>query len=162
MRRIPIGHGAWLGAAAALLLSGCTALTRDVLVKEQTNPRAAATTHCSGSEWDDNSMIAVVPLPIIGLASPTQEINELKADDILARCGPADRLVNRHVEVDRTMCVPTFITRLLTLGIWHWCPASVTYDADVTAPRVAAAPPPPVRAEESERSYRYESRSSDY
>jgi hypothetical protein len=126
---------------AALMVSGCTALTRDVLVNESGQPRSAMATHCSGSEWADNSMIAVVPLPIISYASPTQEINSIKTDDVLARCGPLNQLSNRRVEVDRTWCVPTAITRLLTLGIWHWCPAEVTWDADVSVPRAAAAPP---------------------
>src|SRR5439155_650924 len=126
-------------AAAVLLLSGCTALTTDVLVNETGRPRPALSTHCAGSEWTDNSMIAVVPLPIISYASPTQEINEVKTDDVLSRCGPPDRLTNRRVEVDRSMCVPTVITRLLTLGIWHWCPANVSYEADVTVPASPAA-----------------------
>ena len=126
-------------AAAVLLLSGCTALTTDVLVNETGRPRPALSAHCAGSEWTDNSMIAVVPLPIISYASPTQEINEVKTDDVLSRCGPPDRLTNRRVEVDRSMCVPTVITRLLTLGIWHWCPANVSYEADVTVPASPAA-----------------------
>lgn len=156
MRKVLVGHGVRLAAGAVLFLSGCTALTTDVLVKESGNPRPVATAHCSGSEWTDNSMIAVVPLPIISYASPTQEINEIKADDVLAQCGPLDRLANRHVEVNRSWCVPTAITRLLTLGIWHWCPANVTWDADVMAPRVASAPAPRVRSEERESSERYE------
>jgi hypothetical protein len=143
MRRSFHSHGPMLAAVAALTLSGCTALTRDVLVNEAGRPRSAMTTHCSGSEWTDNSMIAVVPLPIISYASPTQEINEIKPDDVLARCGPLDRLSNRKVEVDRGWCVPTAITRLLTLGIWHWCPAEVTWDADVSVPTTAGVPPAP-------------------
>jgi hypothetical protein len=76
---------------AALMVSGCTALTRDVLVNESGQPRSAMATHCSGSEWADNSMIAVVPLPIISYASPTQEINSIKTDDVLAHCGNHNR-----------------------------------------------------------------------
>src|SRR5439155_1210700 len=95
----------WFGprmtAAAVLLLTGCTALTTDVLVDETGRPRPAVATHCAGSEWTDNSMIAVVPLPIIGYASPTQQINEIKTDDVLSRCGPPDRLTNRRGEADR-------------------------------------------------------------
>ncbi len=51
------------------------------------------------------------------------------------------------------MCVPTVITRLLTLGIWHWCPANVSYEADVAVPGpraaagVAPAPAPEPRSE---------------
>jgi hypothetical protein len=120
----------------ALLVSGCTALTKQVLVDEkaQAAGTTAGTTHCAGSEWMDNSVMAVVPIPIIGLGMPTQEINQIKRDDVLAKCGPPDRLVNRRVEVDRTACVPTVLTRVISLGVWQWCPASVSYSADVKQP----------------------------
>ena len=140
-----LGKAAQFTAAAALFLSGCTALTRQVLVDERarpTPPNATTVSHCSGSEWQDNSMMAVVPIPIIGLGMPTQEINEIKADDVLSKCGPPDRLVNRRVEIDRTACVPTVLTRVISFGVWQWCPANVSWDADVTAP----APPPPPAA----------------
>ena len=130
---------ATLVVAAALALAGCTALTRDVLVKESGQPAQAVASHCSGSEWKDNSMIAVVPVPIVAFASPTQELNEIKTDDVLRRCGPPERLVNRHVEVSRGLCVPLTLTRLITLGVWHWCPADVSWDADVTTPAPAVA-----------------------
>jgi len=149
------GRRAQLAAAAALFLSGCTALTRQVLVDERARPmppNAATVSHCSGSEWTDNSMMAVVPLPIIGLGMPTQEINEIKADEVLSKCGPPDRLVNRKVEVDRTACIPTVLTRVISLGVWQWCPANVAWDADVTAPAppqpTASLPPPPGRERE--------------
>jgi len=29
--------------------------------------------------------------------------------------------------------VPAGLTRIITLGIWQWCPATVTYEADVKA-----------------------------
>src|SRR5438552_8747581 len=125
--------------AAALVLAGCTALTRDVLVKESAHPKPAVVSHCSGSEWMDNSMIAVVPIPIVAFASPTQELNDITTDDVLKRCGPPERLANRHVEVNRGLCVPLTLTRLITLGVWHWCPADVSYDADATAPAPAVA-----------------------
>ncbi len=134
--------------AAALVLGGCTALTRDVLVKESGQPAQAVASHCSGSEWMDNSMIAVVPIPIVAFAMPTQELNEIKTDDVLRRCGPPERLANRSVEVNRGACVPTTLTRLITLGVWHWCPADVTYSADVTLPPSAVATtPPPAQAQ---------------
>ena len=145
MKARRIGKGAQLAAATALLLSGCTALTREVLVDERarpTPPNATTVSHCTGSEWQDNSMMAVVPIPIIGLGMPTQEINEIKADDVLSKCGPPDRLINRKVQVDRTACVPTVLTRVISLGVWQWCPANVSWDADVTAP----APPPEAAA----------------
>ena len=141
MQRYRPGGLAGLAAGAVLLLSGCTALTRQVLVDQRaqpTPPNATTVSHCSGSEWQDNSMMAIVPIPIIGLGMPTQEINEIKADDVLSKCGPPDRLVNKKVEVDRTACVPTVLTRVLSLGVWQWCPADVTWSADVTAP----TPPP--------------------
>ena len=141
MTRKRFGKAAQFAAATALFVSGCTALTRQVLVDERarpTPPNTAAVSHCSGSEWTDNSMMAVVPIPIIGLGMPTQEINEIKADDVLSKCGPPDRLINRRVEVDRTACVPTVLTRVISFGVWQWCPANVSWDADVTAP----APPP--------------------
>jgi len=129
-----------LAAAGMLFLGGCTALTREVLVDEKgrTVPNARVVSHCQGSEWQDNSVMAIVPIPIIGLGMPTQEINEIKADDVLSKCGPLDRLVNRKVEVDRTACVPTVLTRVISFGVWQWCPANVSWSADVTAP----APPP--------------------
>ncbi len=129
-----------IGMAACVLLGGCTALTTDVLVNDAGRPRAPVTAHCGGSEWMDNSMVAVVPIPIFAFASPTQEMNEIKSEDVLQRCGPADRLTNRHVEVDRALCAPLVLTRLISLGVWHWCPADVSWDADVTAP----PPPAPV------------------
>ena len=129
-----------LAIATALALTGCTALTRQVLVEDKQPPPPNSTTisHCSGSEWQDNSMMAIVPIPIIGLGMPTQEINEIKADEVLAKCGPADRLVNKKVEVDRTACVPTVLTRVISFGVWQWCPADVSWSADVIQP----APPP--------------------
>jgi hypothetical protein len=128
-------------ALAALVVSGCTALTTQRLVDERGRAAPAnsrTVSHCSGSEWTDNSMMAVVPIPIIGLGMPTQEINEVKADDVLAKCGPPDQLINRRVDVDRTACVPTVLTRVISLGVWQWCPANVSWQADVIAP----APPP--------------------
>ena len=151
--------GARLAAATALFLSGCTALSTQVLVDEKgrTLPAARTVSHCSGSEWEDNSMMAVVPLPIIGLGMPTQEINEIKTDRVLSKCGPPDRLINRHVEVDRFWCVPTVLTRVVSLGVWHWCPANVSWDADVTAPvppEPTATIEPPPAAQHEVLSYR--------
>ena len=136
-------------AATCIAAAGC-AVTRQELVNRGGPIQPAATTtvasHCSGTQTMDNSMIAVFPMPIFAFASPTQEVNEITASDVLRRCGPADRLANTRVEVDRGWCVPTVVTRLLTLGIWHWCPATVSWDADVTAPpaqtTAEAAPPP--------------------
>jgi len=151
--------GARLAVALVLSLSGCTALTKQVLVDEQGRTVAGARTvsHCSGSQWEDNSMIAIVPIPIIGLGMPTREINEISADDVLSKCGPPERLANRHVEVDRTACVPAVLTRVISLGVWHWCPANVSYEADVTAPeppQPGASVPPGAAAPREILSYR--------
>ena len=128
--------------AAALLVSGCTALTTQRLVDERgrTAPSNARVSHCSGSEWQDDSMMAIVPIPIIGFGMPTQEISEINADNVLAKCGPPDRLINRQVDVDRTACVPTVLTRVISFGVWHWCPAKLSWEADVTEPEPPAAP----------------------
>src|SRR3989442_5867012 len=53
-------NGMRLAAAGMVFLAGCTALTTQVLVDEKGRPRPAGTVHCSGSEWTDNSLIAVV------------------------------------------------------------------------------------------------------
>jgi len=138
--------GTWLAAAAAVGLTGCTALTTQVLVDERAKPEASVVSHCTGNEWTDDSVMAIVPIPIIGLGMPTQEINEIKPDDVLSKCGPPDRLANRRVEVNRFWCVPTVLTRVISFGVWQWCPANVSWNADVVAPpepeRTAAAPPP--------------------
>src|SRR3989454_12300459 len=118
-------RGASLAAATVLFVSGCTALTRQVLVDEQAQPmppNATRVSHCSGSEWQDNSMMALVPIPIIGFGMPTQQTNVITADDVLSKCGPPDRLVNRKVEGDRTACVPTVLTRGISVGGWEWGP----------------------------------------
>ena len=60
----------------------------------------------------DNSMIAVVPVPIVAFASLTQELNEITPDDVLRRCGPPDQLANRHVEVDRRYFRPSEVDAL--------------------------------------------------
>jgi hypothetical protein len=145
----PYGRAVAL-AATCVAIGGCAVTRQELVNRGGPLPPAAATTaasHCSGTETMDNSMIAVFPMPILAFASPTQEVNEITADDVLRRCGPSDRLANTRVEVDRGWCVPTVVTRLLTLGIWHWCPATVSWDADVTAPpartTAEAAPPAP-------------------
>jgi hypothetical protein len=152
-------NAASLAGVVALYLTGCTALSTEVLVDERMQPQAPVVSHCAGHEWTDNSLIAVVPLPIIGFGMPTQEINEIEAQDVLSKCGPPERLANRQVEVDRSMCVPMTITRVLSLGIWHWCPAHVTWNADVTSPpapleATAAAPASPVVNEFNQPTYR--------
>ena len=119
-----------LACAVALifLLSGCTTLVNDPVV--QTKSAAA---YCSGSEWSDNSSLAVVPVPIAAFFLPHFDLNEVRADDYLRRCGEPSSLVNRNVEVSRVACIPAGLTRFITLGVWQWCPAHISWKADVTS-----------------------------
>ena len=113
--------------AAIFVLSGCT----HVLVKDDTHQDNAGTAHCSGTEWTDDSTLAIIPIPVVALVMPHTDLNDIKADDYLKRCGDSTKLINREVEVGHGACVPAVITRILTLGIWQWCPAHVSWEADV-------------------------------
>ena len=116
-----------LALATILVLSGCT----QVLVKDDTNKDSAGTAHCAGSEWTDDSTMAVLPIPVVALLMPHADLNDIKADDYLKRCGDTTKLINREVDVGHGACVPAVLTRILTLGIWQWCPAHVSWEADV-------------------------------
>ena len=114
--------------SASLLLAGCTtALVHD----DVKYPKTGA--HCSGSQGVDDSSIAVFPVPLVAFVVPTANLHDIKADDYLKRCGAPTKLINRKVEVNRTACIPAGLTRIITLGIWQWCPASISWDADVKA-----------------------------
>lgn len=114
--------------ALTVFLTGCTTLVNDPV--RQTKSSAE---HCSDTEWQDNSSLAVLPLPVVAFFVPHFDLNEIRADDYLRRCGEPSGLVNRHVKVSRLACIPTGLTRIITLGIWQWCPAKVTWEADVKA-----------------------------
>jgi hypothetical protein len=115
-----------LFASAALVFGGCTtALVHD----DVTYPKTG--THCSGSQGVDDSSIAVLPVPVVAFVVPHANLHDIKADDYLKRCGDPTKLINRKVEVNRTACIPAGLTRIITLGIWQWCPASVSWAADV-------------------------------
>ena len=73
----------------------------------------------------------VLPIPVVAFFTPHVDLNDIKADDYLKKCGDSSHLVNRRVEVSRAGCVPAGLTRIITLGIWQWCPATVSYEADV-------------------------------
>lgn len=114
--------------SSLLLLSGCTkALVHDDVKQAQTGA------HCSGSEGIDDSSIAVLPVPFVAFFVPHVNLHDIKADNYLKRCGNPSKLINRHVTVNRTGCIPAGLTRIITLGIWQWCPASVSWEADVKA-----------------------------
>jgi len=109
-----------------LVLSGCTkALIHDDVKYAHTGA------HCSGSEGIDDSSMAVLPVPLVAFFVPHVNLHDIKADDYLKRCGDPTKLINRHVEVNRTGCIPAGLTRIISLGIWQWCPASISWEADV-------------------------------
>jgi hypothetical protein len=112
--------------STSLLLAGCTtALVHD----DVKYPKTEA--HCSGSQGVDDSSIAVLPVPIVAFVVPHANLHDIKADDYLKRCGDPTKLINRKVEVNRTACIPAGLTRIITLGIWQWCPATISWEADV-------------------------------
>ena len=109
------------------LATGCTS----TLVKDPTERPRLATDPCSGSEWADDSTLATIPIPVVAFLIPHANLHDIKADDYLKRCGDSTQLVNREVVVHRGACIPTALTRIITLGIWQWCPAHVMWKADV-------------------------------
>ena len=115
--------------ACSLFLSGCTS----TLVRDEPPTVAAASRHCSGSEWVDRSSVAVLPVPVVAFFVPHFDLHEIRSDAYLSRCGDSRRLMNREVSVNRSACIPAGLTRIITLGIWQWCPAHVDWSADVAA-----------------------------
>ncbi len=115
-----------ISLSLVLAVNGCTkALIHD----DVTYPRTGS--HCSGSEGADDSSLAVLPIPVVAFFVPHWNLHDIKADDYLKRCGDSTKLINRHVEINRTACIPAALTRIISLGIWQWCPASVSWEADV-------------------------------
>jgi len=121
---------------ASLLLSGCTS----TLVRDDVTRTAGVEGHCHGSEWVDDSSIAVLPVPIVAFITPQVDLHHVASEPYLNRCGASTRVVNREVSVNRLACMPAGLTRIITLGVWQWCPARVTWSADVLAdpPRPAS------------------------
>ena len=112
--------------SSLLLASGCT-----TLVKDDVRLTAETKGHCEGSAWADHSSIAVLPIPVVAFVVPHADLNEIEAEPYLRRCGSADAVINREVTVNKVACVPAALTRIITLGIWQWCPAQVSWSADV-------------------------------
>ena len=110
----------------ALLLAGCV---KDLIHDDV--KLAKTGTHCSGSEGMDDSSIAVLPVPVVAFFVPHFDLHEVKADQYLQRCGDSTTLINRKVTINRTGCIPAGLTRIITLGIWQWCPANISWEADV-------------------------------
>jgi hypothetical protein len=115
--------------SASLLFSGCTS----TLVRDDVKRTAGVEGHCSGSEWADDSSIAVLPVPIVAFVTPHFDLHQVSSEPYLNRCGASTRVVNREVSVNRLACMPAGLTRIITLGVWQWCPARVTWSADVLA-----------------------------
>src|SRR5574341_382524 len=112
--------------SSTLLLAGCTkALVHD----DVKHPHTGA--HCSGSEGVDDSSLAVLPIPVVAFFVPHWDLHDIKADDYLRRCGDSTKLINRHVEINRNWCIPAALTRIISLGIWQWCPARISWETDV-------------------------------
>jgi hypothetical protein len=117
--------------SATLLVSGCTS----TLVRDDVNRTTGVEGHCSGSEWVDDSSIAVLPVPIVAFITPHFDLHHVSSEPYLNRCGASTKVVNREVSVNRLACMPAGLTRIITLGVWQWCPARVTWSADVMADR---------------------------
>lgn len=113
--------------AISLAISGCS----QSLIKDYTHYDEANTAQCEGSEWTDDSTLAILPIPVVAFLMPHTDLNTIKADDYLKRCGDTTKLINREVNVSHLSCVPTALTRIISLGIWQWCPAYVSWGADV-------------------------------
>lgn len=115
--------------SAALLLSGCTS----TLVHDDVKRTAGLQGHCAGSEWTDHSSIAVLPVPLVAFLMPHVDVHHLSSEPYMSRCGASTQVVNREASVNRTACIPAGLTRIVSLGIWQWCPVKVTWSADVLA-----------------------------
>ncbi len=114
----------------SILTSGCAT----TLVKDNVSQTEASVSHCSGSESVDDSSIAVLPIPIVAFFVPHVDLHEVRGDEYLKRCGESTQLINRSVKVNRIGCIPASLTRIITLGIWQWCPTNVSWEADVKSP----------------------------
>jgi hypothetical protein len=79
----------------------------------------------------DDSSIAVLPIPIVAFITPQVDLHHVASEPYLNRCGASTRVVNREVSVNRLACMPAGLSRIITLGVWQWCPARVTWAADV-------------------------------
>jgi len=107
------------------LIAGCTTNLVHDGVKSTTSDIA----YCSGSDWISDSSVAILPVPIVAFFMPHADTHEIRPNDYLNSCGDSRHLVYRHVDVDRTACIPASLSRFVTLGIWQWCPARVSWEA---------------------------------
>ena len=115
--------------AIALFVSGCTS----TLVRDDVKRTAGLDGHCAGSEWVDDSSLAVLPVPVVAFFVPHFDLHKVSSEPYLNRCGASTRVVNREVSVNKAACFPAGLTRIITLGVWQWCPVYVIWSADVLA-----------------------------
>lgn len=115
--------------AVSLFLSGC----KSTLVRDNVKRTTGLEGHCAGSEWVDDSSLAVLPVPVVAFFVPHFDLHKVSSEPYLHRCGDSTRVVNRDVSVNTTACLPAGLTRIITLGVWQWCPAHVAWSADVLA-----------------------------
>lgn len=120
---------------ASMLLSGCVS----TLVHDDVKRTTGIDGHCSGSQWVDDSSIAVLPVPVVAFLTPHIDLRDVSSEPYLNRCGASTRVINRDVSVNRVACLPAGLMRIVTLGVWQWCPARVTWSADVLADRPRSA-----------------------
>lgn len=126
MRRV-FSRASALILSITLLLTGCTS----TLVRDDVKRASASNRHCAGSEWTDDSSIAVLPVPVVAFFVPHFDLHTISGEPYLNRCGDSRSVINREVMMNKTACIPAGLTRIVTLGIWQWCPAHVAWSADV-------------------------------
>ncbi|MFO0706588.1 MAG: hypothetical protein U0412_07010 [Nitrospira sp.] len=134
-------RGQGLVVVILFLLSGCTS----ALVHDDVKRTSGLEGHCSGGEWVDDSSVAVLPIPVVAFFVPHFDLHKVTSEPYLNRCGASTKVVNRDVSVNKVACIPAGLTRIVTLGVWQWCPARVSWSADV----LAESARPTVRSVES-------------
>ena len=111
----------------SLLLNGCST----VMVQDPIIPVPMNSAYCEGTQWSDDSSVSMVPVPFFAFLFPHSDQYVIRPDDYLQQCAPSTQLVNREVIVDRNACILTGLTRILSFGVWQWCPAYVVWVADI-------------------------------
>ena len=113
--------------SGVFLLSGCST----VMVQDPVKPVPMNSAYCEGTQWSDDSSVSMVPVPIFAFLFPHTDMYVIQPEGYLQQCAPSSQLVNREVIVSRNACIPAGLTRLITLGVWQWCPAHVVWIADI-------------------------------
>lgn len=62
--------------STVLLLSGCTS----TLVRDDVKRTAGLGGHCSGSEWVDDSSLAVLPVPVVAFFVPHFDLHNVSSE----------------------------------------------------------------------------------